>query len=181
MQQEPARIVLVTDGTSGIGAEVAQHLADTDTHVVRAGSTVEAAAMIDSIHSRFGRLDSLILTAGSDVSQGLDRDADRRLALRALPVMPEGGRIVFATTHQAHFFPTKAVPKGYAAVAASMRANETALYTMRPEFHRAGVHFTVVSGDLHDTNFPAAVVNAVNTDNPTGMVYVGSANFLMTA
>jgi 3-oxoacyl-[acyl-carrier protein] reductase len=181
MQQQPARIILVTDGTTGIGAEVAQHLADADTHVVRAGTTVEAAAMIDSIGTRFGRLDSLILTTAGDVSKGLDRDADRRLALRALPLMPEGGRIVFATSHQAHFFPTKAVPKGYAAVAASMRANETALYTMRPEFHRAGIHFTVVSGDLHDTNFPAAVVNAANTPNPTGMVYVGRANFLMTA
>ena len=33
----------------------------------------------------------------------------------AVPLMPVGGRIVFVTSHQAHFFPHKAVPMGYTA------------------------------------------------------------------
>ena len=34
MNHAPARIVLVTGGSRGIGAQVAQHLASADTHVV---------------------------------------------------------------------------------------------------------------------------------------------------
>ena len=34
MHQEPARIVLVTGGSRGIGAEVARQLASPDTHIV---------------------------------------------------------------------------------------------------------------------------------------------------
>ena len=92
MHHAPARIVLVTGGSRGIGAEVAQQLASPDTHVVvnyreraeRAESIAaairsagghastlgadisdeaESAAMIDTIAARFGRLDALVLNA----------------------------------------------------------------------------------------------------------------------
>lgn len=218
MHDAPARIVLVTGGSRGIGAEVAQRLANADTHVVvnyrkraeqaesiaqairNAGghaSTLcadisdeaESAAMIDTIAARFGRLDALILNASSGCEPGthpgdamrLNHDAQRRLALTALPMMPAGGRIVFVTSHQAHFFPNKAVPKGYTAIAASKRAGETALYAMRSEFHHAGVHFTVVSGDITGGTLAEAVVNAANAPTPSGVVYVGRADYLMTA
>jgi 3-oxoacyl-[acyl-carrier protein] reductase len=148
MHQVPARIVLVTGGSRGVGAEVAQRLASSDTHVVvnyrekaeRAESIAQAirdtggdastlradisdeiqcAAMIDTIAARFGRLDALILNASVGLELGVDlgyakrvnRDAQRRLALRAVPLMPAGGRIVFVTSHAAHFFPHRAVPK----------------------------------------------------------------------
>jgi NAD(P)-dependent dehydrogenase (short-subunit alcohol dehydrogenase family) len=176
-----------------------------------------AAAMMGYIAARFGRLDTLILNASGGLELGADpgyamrlnRDAQRRLALLATPLMPVGGRIVFVTSHQAHFYPDKAVPKGYSAVAASKRAGETALYAMRPEFTRAGVHLTVVSGDMIDgtiivkllhrrdpdavearrtaaplptvDQFAAAIVNAATTPNPSGIVYVGGADYLMTA
>ncbi|ULE35403.1 SDR family oxidoreductase [Mycobacterium sp. IDR2000157661] len=150
---------------------------------------LESRAMIDAIAARFGRLDALILNtsgglpAGADPGQAmrLNRDGQRRLALMAVPLMPVGGRIVFVTSHQAHFFPTKAVPKGYTAVAASRRAGETALYAMRAEFDRAGVHFSVVSGDMADGTFAGAIVNAANALNPSRMVFVGRADYLMTA
>lgn len=178
---------------------------------------VATVAMIDSIADRFGRLDALVLNASGGLEQGaepgyamrLNRDAQRRLTLLAKPLMPAGGRIVFVTNHQAHFFPNKAVPKGYSAVAASKRAGETALYTMRSEFDRAGIHMTVVSGDMIDgtvvvsglqrrdpgfakarrtpsalptvNQFAAVIANAVNTATPTGIVYVGAADYLMTA
>jgi 3-oxoacyl-[acyl-carrier protein] reductase len=175
------------------------------------------AAMIDSIKARFGRLDALILNASGGLELGADpgyamrlnRDAQRRLTVLAMPLMPVGGRVVFVTSHQAHFFPNKAVPKGYSAVAASKRAGETALYAMRSQFDRAGIHMTVVSGDMIDgtiivrllarrdpdavearrtvgtlptvDQFASAIVHATNTATPTGIVYVGGADYLMTA
>jgi NAD(P)-dependent dehydrogenase (short-subunit alcohol dehydrogenase family) len=151
----------------------------------------DATAMIDSVRSRFGRLDALILNASGGLELGADpgyamrlnRDAQRHLAQLAVPLMPADGRIVFVTSHQAHFFPNKAVPKGYSAVAASKRAGETALYGMRSVFSRAGVHLTVVSGDMMPTvnEFAAAIVSATDSPSPQGIVYVGGADYLMTA
>jgi NAD(P)-dependent dehydrogenase (short-subunit alcohol dehydrogenase family) len=172
--------------------------------------------MIESIAARFGRLDTLILNASGGLELGADpgyamrlnRDAQRRLALLATPLIPAGGRIVFVTSHQAHFFPHKAVPKGQTAVAASRWAGETALYAMRSEFRRAGVHLTVVSGDMIDATFAVrllqrrdpgpwtlAVLRSAadgqrvrrsnrqrgGTPNPGSIVFVGGADYLMTA
>lgn len=246
MHHEPARIVLVTGASRGIGAQVAQQLADPDTHVIvnyrekaKRAETIaaairaaggqastlaadiadeaDAAAMIGSIASRFGRLDALILNASGGLELGADpgyamrlnRDAQRRLAELAFPLMPAGAHIVFVTSHQAHFFPHKAVPKGYSAVAASKRAGETALQTMRSRFRRAGIHLTVVSGDMIDgtiivrllhrrdpaevearraagalptvDEFAGAIARAATSPNPPSIVYVGGADYLMTA
>jgi 3-oxoacyl-[acyl-carrier protein] reductase len=175
------------------------------------------AAMIESIAARFGRLDTLILNASGGLELGADpgyamrlnRDSQRRLALLTMPLMPAGGRIVFVTSHQAHFFPHKAVPMGYSAVAASKRAGETALHAMRPQFDRAGIHMTVVSGDMIDgtivvrllqrrdpgavdarrtlaplptvSEFAAAIADAASRPNPGSIVFVGGADYLMTA
>jgi len=211
MHHSPARIVLVTGGSRGIGADVAQQLTDVDTHVIvnyrenaadaettakairsagGSASTLRAdladaadcVAMIESIAADFGRLDALILNASVGAEPGANpgcaqrrnRDAQRRLALMAVPLMPVGGRIVFVTSHQAHFYPYKAVPKGYTAAAASKRAGEATLNAMRPEFQRAGVHLTVVAGDMIDDDFAGAVVNAANTAYPSGIVYVAA-------
>lgn len=172
-----------------------------------------AATSIDALAARFGRLDALILHSsgglgpGSDPAQAMrvNRDAQRRLARLAVPLMPVGGRIVFVTSHQAHFFPHKAVPKGYSAVAASMRAGETALYAMRSEFARAGVGLTVVSGDMIDgttiarlldrpsvgdvrrsyrhtpSRFAQAIAGATRSPQPRPIVFVGGAEHLVPA
>jgi 3-oxoacyl-[acyl-carrier protein] reductase len=150
------------------------------------------AAMMDTIAARFGHLDALILNASGGLDLGVDpaharrlnRDALRRLALLAMPLMPAGGHIVFVTSHQAHFFPNKAVPKGGAALAASQRAGETALYAMRSTFAHAGIHFTVCSGDMIDGTAvvrAAAIANSTHVPSPSGIVYVGRADYLMTA
>ena len=246
MHDGPARIVLVTGASRGIGAEVARQLASPDTHVVvnyrekanRANTiaqtirdagghastlradisdAAEAIAMMESIGARFGRLDALVLNASGGLELGADagyamrlnRDAQRHLAQLAVPLMPVGGRIVFVTSHQAHFFPNKAVPKGYSAIAASKRAGETALYAMRSAFHRAGVGLTVVSGDMIDgtmivrllqrrdpaevsarrahgslptvEEFAEVIVGATVSRTAQSIVYVGGADYLMTA
>ncbi|WNG88901.1 SDR family oxidoreductase [Mycobacterium sp. ITM-2016-00317] len=202
MLQSPERIILVTGASNGVGADVARRVAGPDTHVVvhhggksgraedvarairAAGghaSTIAAdvhdefavAAMIDTVRARFGRLDVLILAGSGGL---VDGGAARRLARTAMPLMPASARIVFVTSHQAHFYPHKAVPKGYAGIAASQRAGETALYGMRSEFAHAGIGFTVVSAEMtDDTVMVPAVAAAATTAQPSGIVYVGSA------
>jgi NAD(P)-dependent dehydrogenase (short-subunit alcohol dehydrogenase family) len=197
---------------------IADAIRDAGGHASTVGADISdeasAAAMIDGIAREFGRLDVLVLNASGGLELGaepgyamrLNRDAQRRLAQLALPLMPVGGRVVFVTSHQAHFYPNKAVPKGYATVAASKRAGETALYTMRSEFDRRGVHLTVVSGDMIDgtiivrllqrrdpeivearrsreplptvNEFAAAIVNAATTPYPSGIMYVGGSDYL---
>jgi 3-oxoacyl-[acyl-carrier protein] reductase len=220
MHHQPARIVLVTGASRGVGAEVARRLASPDTHVIvnyranadradavaeairRAGGHAstfaanisdegEAGSMVESIAARFGRLDALILNASDGRQWGSAStharrptpDAQRHLARLAVPLMPAGGRIVFVTSHQAHFFPNKAVPKGYSAVAATNRAGETALYEMRSVFGHAGIHLTVVSGDMIDRTLAAAkfaetIVNVAKTPDARSIVYVGGADHL---
>jgi 3-oxoacyl-[acyl-carrier protein] reductase len=51
-------------------------------------------------------------------------------------------------------------------------------------FSRAGVHLTVVSGEMIDETvdeFAAAIVGAADSPNPQGIVYIGGADYLMTA
>ncbi|MBU9762583.1 SDR family NAD(P)-dependent oxidoreductase [Mycobacterium sp. TNTM28] len=212
----PTRIALVTGASRGIGADVAQQLAASDTHVVvnyrekakRADTVVDAirraggqassigadisdeaaaTALIERIGREFGRLDALVLNASCGLDLGVDpayamrvnRDAQRRLAKLALPLMPAGGQIVFVTSHQAHFFPNKAVPKGYAPIAASRRAGETALYAMRPEFDRRGIDFTVVSGEMMSAGeLATTITRAASAPYPSGIVYVGGPYYL---
>lgn len=120
----------------------------------------EAAArsLIDGIAERFGRLDVLVLNASGGLEQGappnyamaVNRDAQVRLVRLALPWLPAGGRIVFVTSHQAHFHGRKPVPDAYIPIATSKRAGEDALRGLIPEFTSHGVGFTVVSGDMID-------------------------------
>lgn len=144
------------------------------------------ASMIDHIARRFGRLDMVVLNASgrfsksdrAGVAMRINRIAQRRLAQLALPLMPAGGQIVFVTNHQAHFYPNKAVPKGYTSMAAGKRAGETTLHAMRSEFRRHGIEFTVVSGEILNTHRPAnrefaAAVSGAASSHHSGIVYVG--------
>ncbi len=72
-------------------------------------------------------------------------------------------------------------------MAASKRAGETALYTMRSEFDHAGIHLTVVSGGDGTTGalptveaFGTAIANAAVMPSPSTIVYIGGADYLMT-
>jgi 3-oxoacyl-[acyl-carrier protein] reductase len=114
--------------------------------------------MIGDIAERFGRLDVLVLNASGGLERGADpgyamrinRDAQLRLVDLAMPLIPSGGRIVFVTSHQAHFHGVKPVPASYVPVAQSKRAGEDALRGMQAVFNKRGIGFVVVSGDMID-------------------------------
>ncbi|HEX6030936.1 MAG TPA: SDR family oxidoreductase [Tepidiformaceae bacterium] len=119
-------------------------------------SAEETQLMFAAIKAAFGRLDILVLNA----SGGLERDADPGYAMRlnrdaqvrlleeSLPLIPEGGRVVFVTSHLAHFHGEKPVPGVYEHVAVSKKAGELALRERLPALAERAVTMVVVSGDL---------------------------------
>lgn len=116
------------------------------------------AAMLEDIKSRLGSVGVLVLNASGGMERGVDSgyamrlncDAQVHLVRLALPLMPPGARIIFVTSHQAHFHGRKPTPVDYLSVAVSKRAGEDALCAMRPLFEAQGISFVVVSGDMID-------------------------------
>ena len=131
-----------------------------DASAVQADVTDEqaVAAMLDDIGEQSGRLDVLVLNASGGLERGADPDyamrlnceAQVRLARLALPLMSAGGRIVFVTSHLAHFYGRKPVPADYVPIAVTKQAGEHALRGMLPTFEATGITFVVVSGDMID-------------------------------
>lgn len=136
---------------------------------VRSDMTDEAsvAAMFTGIEDRFGRLDVVVLNASGglekDASPGyamrLNRDAQVSLVEGAVPLMKDGGRIVFVTSHLAHFHGEKPVMPEYEIVAASKKAGEVALRERMLTLQKSGVSLVVVSGDLIDGTITPKLLN----------------------
>jgi NAD(P)-dependent dehydrogenase (short-subunit alcohol dehydrogenase family) len=116
----------------------------------------DIASMLQQVQSQWQKLDILVLNAsgglekdkGPGYAMRLNMTAQVNLVLGALPLLPRGGRIVFVTSHLAHFYGTKPVYDSYEPVAASKKAGEEALRTMIPDLTGLGVRLVVVSGDL---------------------------------
>jgi NAD(P)-dependent dehydrogenase (short-subunit alcohol dehydrogenase family) len=205
-REKERRATAVAEAVQNAGGRASTVCADlTDPQAV--------TTMLAGIGTRFGRLDTLILNASGGLERGADpgyamrinRDAQVRLARSALPLMPPGARIVFVTSHQAHFHGRLPVPDDYVPVARSKRAGEDDLRALEPRFAARGVGLTVVSGDMVDgtiivrllerrdpeavtsrrdagqlptlEEFAAAVVAAAQPSAPVGRtVYVGGAD-----
>jgi 3-oxoacyl-[acyl-carrier protein] reductase len=176
----------------------------------------EVGSMLAAVRADWGRIDVLILNA----SGGMERDADAGYALRlnrdaqlglidaAAGLMPPGARIVFVTSHQAHFHGQQPVIGAYEPVARSKRAGEDALRARIPELSGHGIDLVVVSGDMIEgtttvmlldraqpglvsarraqvgriptiEEFAAAVAAAAVGRHPTGhTIYVGGPDYL---
>lgn len=127
-------------------------------------------AMMDAIRAEYGGLDVLVLNASGGMEAGmaedyalqLNRDAQLRVLDAALPLMGEGSRIVFVTSHQAHFIRTTPTMPEYEPVALSKRAGEDALRDRIPELTERGIGFVVVSGDMIEGTVTATLLNRLN-------------------
>ncbi|WP_378732431.1 SDR family oxidoreductase [Nocardia brasiliensis] len=128
--------------------------------------------LIDGIIAEFGRLDVLVLNASGglernaapDYAMSINRDAQTRLVRLCLPHMPSGARIVFVTSHQAHFHGRKPVPAEYEPIAASKRAGEDALRAMIPELTARNIPLHIVSGDMIDGTIIVQLLERRNPD-----------------
>ena len=172
----------------------------------------DIALTFDEIKKAWVHLDVLVLNASgglekdkaADYAMTLNLDAQVNLVHGALPLMRRGGRIVFVTSHLAHFSETKPVYDYYSPVAKSKKAGEDAIRGMMPKFAELGIRLVVVSGDLIEgtitpkllqrqspglieerrkeagslpdiEEFAAAIVDAASADHESGAtLYVGS-------
>lgn len=128
------------------------------------------ASMFAEVRERWGGLDLLVLNAsggmeaglGEDYAMRLNRDAQLNVLDAALPLLGAGSRVVFVTSHQAHFIETVPTMPEYEPVARSKRAGEDALRARIPELQAAGVSFVVVSGDMIEGTITATLLERVN-------------------
>ncbi|MGM1016286.1 MAG: SDR family oxidoreductase [Actinomycetota bacterium] len=128
------------------------------------------AGMFDAVRAEYGRLDVLVLNASGGMEAGmaedyalaLNRDAQLSVLHAALPLLGEGSRVVFVTSHQAHFIRTTPTMPEYEPVALSKRAGEDALRELIPMLTERGIGFTVVSGDMIEGTITATLLERAN-------------------
>ncbi|MFB8385956.1 SDR family oxidoreductase [Microbacterium sp. NPDC055910] len=126
--------------------------------------------MFAAVQRTFGGLDILVLNASGGMEAGmaedyalqLNRDAQVRVLDAALPLLGEGSRVVFVTSHQAHFIRTTPTMPEYEPVALSKRAGEDALRARIPELEAKGIGFVVVSGDMIEGTITATLLERAN-------------------
>lgn len=132
----------------------------------------QVGEMFDEIEREFGGLDILVLNASGGMESGmaedyalkLNRDAQVSVLQHALRLMNEGSRVVFVTSHQAHFIETTPTMPEYEPVARSKRAGETALREWIPTLKEKGIDFVVVSGDMIEGTITATLLNRLNPE-----------------
>ncbi|MBT2500032.1 SDR family oxidoreductase [Agromyces sp. ISL-38] len=128
------------------------------------------AAMFERTVAELGPIDILVLNAsggmesgmGEDYAMRLNRDAQVNVVDGALPHLADGARIVFVTSHQAHFIRTTPTMPEYEPVALSKRAGEDALREKIPAIEAAGFEFVVVSGDMIEGTITATLLERAN-------------------
>ena len=116
----------------------------------------EVKQMLAVVEERFRHLDVLVLNASGglerdkaeDYAMVLNRDAQLRMAELSVKLMRGNGRIVFVTSHWAHFYGNEPVIPGYEIVAKSKHAGEKALREYISERADRGISLVIVSGDI---------------------------------
>ncbi|MBD8043716.1 SDR family oxidoreductase [Arthrobacter sp. Sa2BUA2] len=128
------------------------------------------AALVEAARESFGGVDILVLNAsggmetglGEDYALKLNRDAQVNMLTAAAEVMKPGSRVVFVTSHQAHFINSVPTMPEYEPVARSKRAGEDALRAMIPALEEKGISLVVVSGDMIEGTVTATLLDRAN-------------------
>jgi NAD(P)-dependent dehydrogenase (short-subunit alcohol dehydrogenase family) len=128
------------------------------------------STLFETIAGEWGGLDILVLNASGGMESGmaedyamqLNRDAQVALLAAARPLLAPGARVVFVTSHQAHFIHTAETMPEYLPVALSKRAGEDALRDQIPALDAAGIGFVVVSGDMIEGTITATLLERAN-------------------
>ena len=154
--------------------KVVQSIQDSGGKAIAIGADLtkeqEVRSMFEKVNSEFGGLDILVMNAsggmeanlGEDYAMVLNRDSQVNLLKQALKVLNNDSRVVFVTSHQAHFINTTPTMPEYLPVALSKRAGEDALRNMIPELGQKNIGFVVVSGDMIEGTITATLLERAN-------------------
>jgi len=154
------KLVAALEADGGEAIAVGADLTDPD----------DVQRMVDAITLSYGGLDILVLNASGGMESGmaedyamrLNRDAQVEFLSAMLPLLHDGSRIVFVTSHQAHFIKTVETMPEYLPVALSKRAGEDALRDLIPLLDDNGIGFVVVSGDMIEGTITATLLQRAN-------------------
>jgi NAD(P)-dependent dehydrogenase (short-subunit alcohol dehydrogenase family) len=128
------------------------------------------AGLVEQIKAAYGGLDILVLNASGGMESGmaadyamqLNRDAQVNFLAAVRPLLAHGARVVFVTSHQAHFIHTVETMPEYLPVALSKRAGEDELRALIPSLAAEGIEFVVVSGDMIEGTITATLLQRAN-------------------
>jgi NAD(P)-dependent dehydrogenase (short-subunit alcohol dehydrogenase family) len=174
LAQAGANVVINYRNKAPRAEKLATELRDLGVQVLVVGADLtdpaSVQAMFDEVARTFGSLDILVLNASGGMESGmaedyallLNRDAQVSVLETALPLLGEGSRVVFVTSHQAHFIRTTPTMPEYEPVALSKRAGEDALRERIPALTERGVEFVVVSGDMIEGTITATLLERAN-------------------
>ncbi|MCS6710960.1 SDR family oxidoreductase [Brachybacterium sp. EF45031] len=158
-QKAPRANKVVADIEAAGGAAVAVGADLTDPEAVR--------TLMRTAVDTYGSLDLLVLNAsggmekdlGEDYALRLNRDAQLDALRAGTELMADGGRVVFVTSHQAHFIREVETMPEYEQVALSKRAGEDALLAEVPALQERGISLVVVSGDMIEGTVTATLLD----------------------
>lgn len=162
-RNKEARALKIVEGIKANGGQAIAVGADlTDVDSVK--------TMFETAKNAFGSIDILVMNAsggmetglGEDYAMRLNRDSQVDLLKSALSYLSDGARVVFVTSHQAHFIRTTPTMPEYLPVALSKRAGEDALRELIPTLDKRGIGFTVVSGDMIEGTITATLLERAN-------------------
>lgn len=165
-----AKVVINYRNKEARAAKLVDEITDAGGEAIAVGADLtdsgSVEAMIATIQSEFGGLDLLVLNAsggmeanmGADYALRLNRDAQVGVLEAARRIMGSGSRLVFVTSHQAHFIDTTPTLDAYEPVARSKRAGEDALRALIPSLSGDGIDFVVVSGDMIEGTITATLL-----------------------
>jgi 3-oxoacyl-[acyl-carrier protein] reductase len=130
----------------------------------------EIDSMLDLIRTKFRHLHFLILNASGGLEKGKSEDysmllncaAQIDLLQKAVPLLQPWSRVIFVTSHLAHFYEQKPVYPGYEPVAVGKLAGEKALRTMIPQLATREIALIVVSGDMIEGTVTPRLLNRTN-------------------
>jgi NAD(P)-dependent dehydrogenase (short-subunit alcohol dehydrogenase family) len=174
LAQAGANVVINYRNKAPRAEKLAAELRDLGVEVLVVGADLtdpeSVQAMFAEVERTFGALDVLVLNASGGMESGmgeeyalqLNRDAQVRVLETALPLLSRGSRVVFVTSHQAHFIRTTPTMPEYVPVALSKRAGEDALRERIPALEGRGVGFVVVSGDMIEGTITATLLERAN-------------------
>ncbi|GAC1354109.1 MAG: SDR family oxidoreductase [Ktedonobacteraceae bacterium] len=95
-----------------------------------------------------GGLERDLVAADPNYPMRINHDAQLALLDGALPLMVEGGGVIYVTSHLAHLHGKVEYVSAYAPVASTKHAGEQALRARQQELAARGVRLLVVTGDL---------------------------------